>query len=94
VLALVRLWDRNPQAVRMWKIVATISKSAVIDPLAAESAKRLNNWPGVVEQRRADLKAKADKVIGLTNKYWEGGRPKAILESLKGLRDEELAHHA
>jgi AbiU2 len=92
VLALVRLWDRNPQAVRMWQIAATVGKSAVIDALAAESAKRLNNWPGVVEQRRTDLKAKADKVIGLTSKYWEGGRPKAILESLKGLRDEELAH--
>ena len=38
VLALMRLWDRNKQAVRMSLIVATIRKSAVIDALAADRA--------------------------------------------------------
>jgi len=91
VLALMRLWDRNKQAVRMSLIVATIRKSAVIDALAAESAKRFD-WPGVVEQMRADLQAKADKAIELTNKYSEGGSHNAVLEELLRLRDERLAH--
>jgi HEPN superfamily AbiU2-like protein len=91
VLALMRLWDRNKQAVRMSLIVATIRKSAVIDALAADRAKRFD-WPGVVEQMRADLQAKADKVIELTNKYSEGGSHNAVREDLLRLRDERLAH--
>jgi hypothetical protein len=80
VLALMRLWDRNKQAVRMSLIVATIRKSAVIDALAADRAKRFD-WPGVVEQMRADLQAKADKVIELTNKYSEGGSHNASVRT-------------
>jgi AbiU2 len=91
VLALMRLWDRNKQAVRMSLIVHTIRKSAVIDALAAERAERFN-WPGVVEQMRAALQAKAVKVIELTNKYSEGGSHDSVLEDLLRLRDERLAH--
>jgi hypothetical protein len=91
LLALMRLWDRNKQAVRMSLIAATIRKSAVIDALAAERAKQFD-WPGVVEQMRAGLQANADKVIELTNKYSEGGSHNAIREDLLRLRDEWLAH--
>lgn len=89
-LALMRLWDRDDRAVRTWKIVDTIRKP-VIDALAADRA-RGSDWPGEVNMMRADLQAKADKVIKLTGKYWEGGQPKAILKSLKRLRDKQLAH--
>jgi hypothetical protein len=92
VLALMRLWDRDKRAVRMTLIVATIRKSAVIDTLATERAKRFNDWPGVAEQMRAELQAKADKVIELTNKYSEGGSHNAIREELLRLRNERLAH--
>ena len=78
-LALMRLWDRNTQAVRMSSTVATIRKSAVMNALAAEAAAdraKLFKQPGGVEQTRAeqmraDLQAKADNVIELTNKIWE-----------------------
>lgn len=90
-LALMRLWDKDDRAVRMSKIVATIRKSAVIDALAADRA-RGSDWPGEVNMMRADLQAKADKVIKLTRKYSEGGSRNAILKSLKCLRDEWLAH--
>lgn len=92
VLALMRLWDRNKQAVRMSLIVATIRRTAVIDALATQRATRRSNWPGVFEQMHADLQAKANKVIELTNKYSEGGSHSAILEELLRLRDERLAH--
>ena len=41
---------------------------------------------------RADLQAKADKVIELTHKYSEGGSHNAVREDLLRLRDERLAH--
>jgi hypothetical protein len=72
VLALMRLWDKNKQAIRMSFIDATIRDRAVIDALAVDRAKRFD-WPGVVDAMRADLQAKADWVLKLTSKY-SGGR--------------------
>ena len=91
VLALIRLWDKNKQALRMSLIVATIREKAVIDALAEDRAKRFD-WPGVVDAMRADLQAKADEVIKLTNKYSEGGSHNAVRNNLLRLRHEQLAH--
>jgi hypothetical protein len=92
VLALMRLWDTNKQAVRMSRIVHMIRQSSVIDALAVERAKRFDDWPGVFEQMRADLQSKADEVIKLASKYFEGGPRDDFRKSLLRLRHERLAH--
>lgn len=92
VLALVRLWDTNKQSVRMSLIVHMIRQSAVIDALAAERAQRFGTWPHVFEQMRADLQSKADEVIRLASKYFEGGPRDEFRKDLVRLRHERLAH--
>src|SRR5580692_956250 len=41
VLALVRLWDTNKQAIRMQSIAAILRETEVIEALAADRVKRL-----------------------------------------------------
>jgi hypothetical protein len=91
MLALMRLWDKNKQAIRMSLIDATIRDRAVIDALAVDRAKHFN-WPGVVDAMRADLQAKANEVLKLTSKYSEGGSRSAVRKNLLRLRHEQLAH--
>jgi hypothetical protein len=76
VLAMMRLWDNNKQAIRMSLIDATIRDRAIIDALAVDRAKRFV-WPGVVDVMRAD---QAEEVLKLTSKYAEGGPLSTVRE--------------
>jgi hypothetical protein len=93
VLALIRLWDTNKQAVRMQSIAATLRETEVIDTLAADRVDRLG-LPEAVDEMRADLSKRASEVISLVNKYMEGGSHDAVLKKLLVLRHERLAHRA
>jgi hypothetical protein len=93
VLALVRLWDTNKQAVRMQSIAATLRETEVIDTLAADRVDRLS-LPEAIDQMRADLGKRAAEIVSLVNKYMEGGSHDAVLKKLLVLRHERLAHRA
>ncbi len=91
VLALMRLWDKDKRAIRMSLVDATLRERTVIDTLALDRAKR-SDWPGVIDSMRADLQAKADEVLELTGKYFEGGTRSEVRKNLRRLRHEQLAH--
>jgi AbiU2 len=91
VLALIRLWDTNPRAVRMQSILATLRESEVVDALALDRVRRLG-LPEAIGAMRDDLGKKAGKVVLLVNKYMEGGARHTVLETLRALRHERLAH--
>jgi AbiU2 len=90
LLALMRLWDTNREAIRMTWIVATLREKGVVDVLAANRVR--GSWPGALEMMTAELNKQAAEVFLVANKYMEGGSHKAALEGLKNLRHERLAH--
>jgi hypothetical protein len=85
-LALTRLWDKRPDAVRMEFIPKTLCKTHVINALAADRAARI---PGAEVQMRQNFKQSADKAIELIDKY---SKDSSILQKLQTLRHERLAH--
>jgi hypothetical protein len=91
VLALIRMWDTIPHAVRMTSVWSTLRDSEVVDALALDRARRLG-LPEAIGAMRDDLGKKADKVISLISKYMEGGPRHTVLETLRAVRHERLAH--
>jgi hypothetical protein len=91
LLALMRLWDRNKNAIRITKVVHTLREvEGVVKVLAAHRVR--GNWPGELEMMTADLQSLADEVLRLANRYMEGGSHNAAFKKLERLRDERLAH--
>ena len=91
VLALIRLWDTNKRAIRMESVWATLRDSEVVDVLALDRVRHLG-FPEAIGAMRDDLGKKADEVISLVSKYMEGGPRHTVLETLRSLRHERLAH--
>jgi hypothetical protein len=91
VLALVRLWDTNPQAIKMQSIWHDIRDKKVVDALALDRAGRAG-FLDVVEYMREDLGKRADAAVALIGKYMEGGSGNHVLNTLRNLRNERLAH--
>jgi hypothetical protein len=92
LLALMRLWDRNRDAIRItWVVTKLSEKKGLIDALAAHRV-RGSSWPGTLEMMTRDLQKLADEVLLLARKYMEGGSHNATFKKLERLRDEHLAH--
>jgi hypothetical protein len=92
LLALIRLWDTNKQAIRMQSIAATLREKEVIDALALDRVNRPGMPEAIYEMMRNDLGEKAAEVVLLVNKYKEGGTHHAVYKKLLALRHERLAH--
>jgi hypothetical protein len=91
LLALMRLWDRNKQAIRItWVVAALREDKGLVPAIAAERVP--GNWPGELEMFTKDLQKLADEVLLLANKYLQGGSHNEAFKKLERLRDEYLAH--
>jgi hypothetical protein len=91
LLALVRLWDRDARAVSMYAIAATIRKTPVIEALAFTRATRIG-FPEAVDQMRESLSQRADEALAIIDKYLAGGSEEAVLDKLRAMRNQLLAH--
>lgn len=91
LLALVRLWDNNKQAIRMQSVWSTLREREVVDALALARVNRLG-VPEAIAEMRNDLGKKAADAIHLIGKYLDGGAGRALLQELLALRHERLAH--
>jgi AbiU2 len=91
VLALVRLWDTNPQAIKMQSIWHDLRDKKIVDALALDRA-RCVGFLDVLEHMREDLGKRADEVVALIGKYMDGGSSDHVLKTLRNLRNERLAH--
>lgn len=93
LLALLRLWDKDPRAIRMTAVADKLRKKEFFDAVVARRAAGTGlSSSGVVDCMRQTLKPKRDTVLKLVRKYCEGGAGYAVLEKLRMLRHERLAH--
>ncbi|OYD77977.1 UNVERIFIED_ORG: hypothetical protein BDU10_3100 [Burkholderia sp. CF145] len=93
LLALVRMWDTNKQAVRMSLIRDRLNDNLFFDALIlhrASETKVTSAW--VAEAMRSALEPQREAALSLLNKYSERGDGYVLLERLRALRHERLAH--
>ena len=90
-LALMRLWDKRSGNVRMEEIARILSGNRIIDVLAADRAAGFNDVH-IEAEMKVDMKRQANEVIGLIKSYSRNGRNEAVLEKLRKVRHERLAH--
>lgn len=91
LLALMRLWDTNAKALRLDEVARVLRDSKVITALAEDRASRLCIGD-VVQAVRRDLQTKAGEALQIIDQYSRNGTKHRILESLRTLRHERLAH--
>lgn len=93
LLALTRLWDNDRRAVGMIKIAGRLQDPQFFEALVQFRAQnrglrsRFNPDP-----MRDALTPKRDLIVSLINKYSENGSAYDVLNKLKILRNERLAH--
>lgn len=92
LLALMRVWDKNRDAVRMTAIRETLRTCGVIDALATDRVNRISLSDTDTAQVSDDLGKEAKAACSLIDKYLNGGSHNGVLENLKTLRDQRLAH--
>jgi hypothetical protein len=91
LLGLMRLWDKGRGNVRMEDIARTLRKGGIVDALAADRAARYND-PNFEAAMREDMRRQASEVLDLIDSYARNGRNAAVLEKLRTVRHERLAH--
>lgn len=89
LLALMRIWDTNKQALRMSAIAEKLRNRQFFDALVLARAKGRGSS---TDDMREALEPKRRKVIELVRKYSEGGAGFAVFERIRTLRHEHLAH--
>lgn len=91
ILALMRLWDRDPRAVGLPALIKAVNTKAVMDALVADRASHL----GIADAEDAIRQTLAEKAVAITtlvDAYGAGGAKAASLEKLRTLRNQRLAH--
>jgi hypothetical protein len=91
LLALMRMWDTNAKALRLGEVARALREAKIISALPADRASRLG-FGDVVEAMRRDLQTTADKALEIINQYSRNGCKHSVLDSLRTLRHERLAH--
>ena len=91
LLALMRLWDNDKRLVSMISIYNILNDKRVIDALTADRVARLG-LPESYSMMSQDLNQLASDAGTLIKKYDKGGTHEGVLEKLRLLRHERLAH--
>jgi hypothetical protein len=93
ILALMRIWDSNKEAVRMTAIAEKLNEDIFFRNLVTKRAAGLGIASAGVEARMTEtLEEKREAVLSLVRKYADGGSGRVAFKKIKALRDERLAH--
>lgn len=93
LLALTRLWDTNTQAVRMSLIADRLRDKKFFKALVQYRARRLGlSSVSVPDRMRGELTSRRDQILDLIGRYSAGGVTFHVLNKLKTLRHQHLAH--
>ncbi|OZI38046.1 hypothetical protein CAL29_06755 [Bordetella genomosp. 10] len=92
LLGLMRLWDNNRQALSMAKIVEILKDRSFFDALVAQRAAHFSRDFDAAAMMREALLPKRDNVLELVRRYLKDGGGSTVLERLKTLRNQHLAH--
>lgn len=97
LLALMRLWDthkdNDKRPIRITAIAEKLRDKKFFDNVVARRAASLGlSSSGVVDSVRESLEPKRNAIVKLARKYSECGAGYHVLEKLRKLRHERLAH--
>lgn len=92
LLALMRLWDKDSRAVKVTSIGELLRDKAFFDELVLQRAMRTGYSVDVTDSMREALKPKRDRILALIRKYTNDKECPTLLERLRTLRHEQLAH--
>lgn len=97
LLALMRVWDRQRESVRLRVVIEALGESEFIDSLVTDrmgTLRKQSNMAlnGFEEQIRTDIQEGASKAIALFAKWAPGGAGSDIRERLRIMRNQNLAH--
>jgi hypothetical protein len=98
LMALMRIWDYTSKSVQIASIVTDVRNEEVVDALIAERMKNLTkNGPGIGMNEfktmlHQTLVDRAEQVHTVFLTYADGGEKRSVLEKLRTLRHEHLAH--
>ncbi|EHP44224.1 hypothetical protein OR16_04582 [Cupriavidus basilensis OR16] len=92
LMALMRVWDKDKRAVRLTAIAEVLRSKKCFEALVHARAARINIGPDPIGDMRSALEPKRDEILRLVRKYLEKGDGSSILESLRAIRHERLAH--
>jgi hypothetical protein len=92
LLTLMRIWDTNKQALRITVIKDKLRDEAIFDAVVDLWAGS-GSTPWTKQAMRRDLEPKRARVVELVQKYLVGGSGFTVLDGLRTLRHERLAHH-
>lgn len=92
LLGLTRLWDKNRQALSMTRIGEMLRDRPLFDALVTQRAAHFSKDFDTSAAMRAALTPKRDTVLRIVRKYLPDGEGSAVLERLKTLRNQHLAH--
>ena len=93
LLALMRLWDSNQQAISMRKIRDELRNDEVFNALVSERGaddERLAS--AISDDLNRVLNVEREKIISLIEIYLKGGKGHATFLKTRTLRNEHLAH--
>lgn len=92
LLALMRIWDKDPRALRMDETIGkSIRDPKTIDALVANTVARI----GIEEAEqtiRDSLSEKANEATAIIDKYSKHGPQQEVRKALEQLRHQQLAH--
>jgi hypothetical protein len=107
LLALIRMWDKPKSTLRMSMIAEKIRNSRTLALLAEERGTNIEkkmirpnghvsraSVETIVGSVRGGLNDTATKALAISDKYAPGGSGFTVLEKLRTLRHERLAHYA
>lgn len=87
----MRLWDTSAKALRLDAVARALRDAEVITALAQDRASRMG-FPGLLEAVRSTLQTNADAALSIIDQYAHNGSKYGVLQSLRTLRHERLAH--
>jgi hypothetical protein len=104
VLSLMKLWDSNPDGIRMSKVWTTLRNKHVVRALGVDRAKGvsrpsrylpdgISGLSDIEDEMCKDIVRKANLVKPMIAKYMAGGSHYGTMKRLTNLRNEHLAHH-
>lgn len=97
LMALMRIWDYTDDSVQIRTVLDSIKRPEIIAVLVTERLSGLSKQSnmtmlGFEDQIRDALQSAASKAIELFEQYCPGGSRRSVLEDLRRVRHERLAH--
>jgi hypothetical protein len=92
LLALMRLWDNDSRSVKVTAIAELLRNNRLFEALVCQRTKALGYSVDVTDSIHEALKQKRDDILRLVRKYTASSGQTTVLDRLRTLRHEQLAH--